>query len=407
MELESAGGAGAANTPTGHRTNPPPEADDKPTDNGDHPADAPNTPEHQPEGDDIAPSPADEGANGNDGGGNGGGGGSGGPTWYGTTSALIWVFLWICLAVWMAMGTLASNQFHDDLDALRQSGGNEYETSLVSLDQRVRLLQQLEATDRSAQELRFQLSSVEKELKITLKKKEDFDNKLEATNKKITALEEKQSFLGEQLLVALPDHAIDLAAELEKSRRSLEEIAPLKLRFESNINEVGVDIDRLTARKTDINAKIFVIEAETARTRGELATSPELTKLANDQQKSRLLYLSFFFAMPKNIVILMLALAMGALGSTIHLSRTAFGSSHKYPVSWYVMRPFHGMVLALAMYIMVKSGQYAVMEPSAANEDLNPFTISLLAIVSGLFSEKAYERLQRASEAVFEPKEPK
>lgn len=57
------------------------------------------------------------------------------------------------------------------------------------------------------------------------------------------------------------------------------------------------------------------------------------------------------------------------------------------------------MIVALAMYVMVKSGQFALFNTTEG--DLSPFVISFLGIISGMLADQAYKKLYTTGETVF------
>jgi hypothetical protein len=74
------------------------------------------------------------------------------------------------------------------------------------------------------------------------------------------------------------------------------------------------------------------------------------------------------------------------------------------PFSWYLFRPFLGAITALAIFILAKAGQITISDVSISQgfkEALNPYFISFLAIISGLLSEQAIERIRSAGATVF------
>ena len=86
---------------------------------------------------------------------------------------------------------------------------------------------------------------------------------------------------------------------------------------------------------------------------------------------------------------------MGVLGSLIFIS-IEFMKLPKDPLSkesysMYFLRPFLGMIVALAMYVMIKSGQSTLLD--SAEGDLSPFLLSFLGIISGMLAEQAYKRI--------------
>ncbi|MFQ5974048.1 MAG: hypothetical protein ACE5Q3_17110 [Alphaproteobacteria bacterium] len=58
--------------------------------------------------------------------------------------------------------------------------------------------------------------------------------------------------------------------------------------------------------------------------------------------------------------------------------------------------------MAVAVFILLKAGQLTITAASDTSANLNPFLISFIAIISGLLSEHAYERIQRAGVAIFQ-----
>ena len=102
----------------------------------------------------------------------------------------------------------------------------------------------------------------------------------------------------------------------------------------------------------------------------------------------------YYWAVPKPILKIVLILSMGVLGSlifvTIEFIKEPIGKFHQR-CTMYFFRPFLGMILALAMYVMIKSGQSTIL--GGNEEDLSPFLISFLGIISGMLAEKTYQRL--------------
>jgi len=101
--------------------------------------------------------------------------------------------------------------------------------------------------------------------------------------------------------------------------------------------------------------------------------------------------------MPIELLTLILTISMGGLGSIIFLTKQFFNYNEE-SLSWYFFRPFLGMITALVIYILSKSG----LSVMASSESVpNPFFMSFLAIVSGLFSEHAYEKIEEVGKNIF------
>ena len=103
-----------------------------------------------------------------------------------------------------------------------------------------------------------------------------------------------------------------------------------------------------------------------------------------------------FVTLPGSVLTLLLAIAMGALGSTLFVTGEYFGAATARPFAWYFFRPFLGMITALAVFIAFKAGQLTIsgVSPNSGIEmDLNPFLVSFFAVIGGLLSEHAIKRL--------------
>lgn len=119
-----------------------------------------------------------------------------------------------------------------------------------------------------------------------------------------------------------------------------------------------------------------------------------------------------FTTMDRSSLVIFLTMAMGMLGSTIYITQeyvrarsngqdagNQWQRSYR-PISWYIVRPFLGVATAISIYILAKAGQISLTSGSAA-QSLDPFFISFLAIISGLLSEQAIQRISRAADPIF------
>lgn len=103
-----------------------------------------------------------------------------------------------------------------------------------------------------------------------------------------------------------------------------------------------------------------------------------------------------------NIILLLLVAAGGFLGNMIHIatSFTTFVGAGKFQQSWilwYWVRPFTASALALALYFAFG----ATSDP--ANADID--RILTLAILSGLFTDIATQKLKEVFDVLFSPKD--
>lgn len=163
------------------------------------------------------------------------------------------------------------------------------------------------------------------------------------------------------------------------------EALKLKLRFlEGNIHKVDLELRDTRDLQTQYIHKHSVL----------IDTFSDIEYFEKFFQGfSSLLGIDSFWAIPTPILIIVLVLSMGVLGSLIFVTVEFLQEPESYPksLSMYLFRPFLGMILALSMYVMLKSGQSTFSDSS--DQNLSPFLISFLGIVSGMLAEQAYKRL--------------
>jgi len=107
---------------------------------------------------------------------------------------------------------------------------------------------------------------------------------------------------------------------------------------------------------------------------------------------------------PESVLVFVLIIAMGVLGSTIHITQYFLSGESGHSLTWYFIRPLLGTVTAVAIYILAKAGQL-VLDPSKASATMSPWFISFMAIISGLLSGAAIESISRAGRRFFESAE--
>ena len=96
-----------------------------------------------------------------------------------------------------------------------------------------------------------------------------------------------------------------------------------------------------------------------------------------------------------DMLVLLLVISMGVLGSALHLL-AVFVMNEKESMSFgeYPLRLAFGAVTAIVVYIIAKSGLPVLADTTkiGGGAPINPYFISLLAIVSGLMSDRAWIR---------------
>lgn len=73
------------------------------------------------------------------------------------------------------------------------------------------------------------------------------------------------------------------------------------------------------------------------------------------------------------------------------------------PISWYLLRPMLGSLTAIFLYYTILAGQvvFFVTDGTQQTESVNIYTISLLAIIAGTFTEEAFAKLYSVAKNAF------
>jgi hypothetical protein len=102
---------------------------------------------------------------------------------------------------------------------------------------------------------------------------------------------------------------------------------------------------------------------------------------------------AWLFAIPSEVLTMLLALVLGALGSALHMTRVLTDGEENPPFCWYLFRPCQGLLMALAMFVLLKAGQLTV--GASDTDSLSPFFVAFVGTMSGLLAPDAYRLLQR------------
>jgi hypothetical protein len=110
-----------------------------------------------------------------------------------------------------------------------------------------------------------------------------------------------------------------------------------------------------------------------------------------------------FSLQPSDFLVLVLVIVMGVLGSSLQLSYIYVNEFGSRNISFYVFRPFLGVLTALVVFIVTKAGVPLVTDTSklGGNAPINPYFISFIAIISGLLSERALAALREIGSGYF------
>ncbi|HRB97135.1 MAG TPA: helix-turn-helix transcriptional regulator [Nitrosomonas sp.] len=271
-----------------------------------------------------------------------------------TTGGLLWLLALYLGATWLAVGSLSSIQFRDDIE-------NNYKTTLNNI---------LDLKNLKAEDMQFRssmqvvVSDWEIELrKVAEKNAIKFEDFIDNNGYRMVCKDEQQK---ENIKIC--DQLLEAVAKYNSYRYNQSD---KKDKFDKAFEKINQAQDKTTSRNKadDLLARIEFM-------------------------------LKFQFwdmlAMPEQVLTLLLAIAMGVLGSTITMTWTFLRENTNLHLRWYLLRPFVGALSALVIFIFAKAGQMTLVA-DASNVTLNPFMLSLLGIASGLLSDRAYSQMSLVS----------
>lgn len=106
-----------------------------------------------------------------------------------------------------------------------------------------------------------------------------------------------------------------------------------------------------------------------------------------------------------DMLVLLLLISMGVLGSALNLL-AVFIANDRESLSFgeYPLRLAFGAVLAIVMFIIAKAGVPILADTSkiGGNAPLNPYFISLLAVVSGLMSDRSMSTIRNVANTMLQ-----
>jgi hypothetical protein len=117
--------------------------------------------------------------------------------------------------------------------------------------------------------------------------------------------------------------------------------------------------------------------------------------------------------LPREVDLLLLVLVGGALGAFLHCVRSfvAFAGNEELKGSWawwYYFHPFLGATLALASYLALRGGFLVIgTGTTTKTSELNPFALTGVALLVGMFSKNAITKLAELFDTLFQPSNPK
>jgi hypothetical protein len=110
--------------------------------------------------------------------------------------------------------------------------------------------------------------------------------------------------------------------------------------------------------------------------------------------------------MSREVALLVLTSALGALGGLVHLSSSLVSyvgnrSFRARWASWYLARPVLGAGMGLVLYLVIRAG-FLNLGDNAEDQAINVYGIAAVALLGGIYSKQATAKLQQVFTALFE-----
>ena len=111
------------------------------------------------------------------------------------------------------------------------------------------------------------------------------------------------------------------------------------------------------------------------------------------------------FPIALDVKLILIVMVAGGLGGLIHTATSfsdyvgneALNSSWMW---WYILRPFIAMILALIFYVVIRAG-FLSLSAGTNSANVNPYAITALAGLVGMFSKQATDKLNEIFNTLF------
>jgi hypothetical protein len=103
---------------------------------------------------------------------------------------------------------------------------------------------------------------------------------------------------------------------------------------------------------------------------------------------------------PTQVLTLVLTMIMGMLGSVVTMTWSFIKRDSDFTFRRFLILPFVGAMSAFIIFVFVRAGQLTLTS-GGTSQQLNPFVLSFVGIISGLLSERAYARMAQVGQNFF------
>ena len=160
---------------------------------------------------------------------------------------------------------------------------------------------------------------------------------------------------------------------------------------------------RWVGRNVTILLAVYLVGFALALAWGIIQLWPPPTAIS-DSLQPRVISLFFWsFPAPAEAHLLLLVILGSAIGTQAHVLRSLYWyvGNRQLKYSWmmrYMLMPFAGIALGLAFYFVIRGGFFSA---GTSVDALSPYGFVAMAVLVGMFTDQAMERLKKVAGALF------
>lgn len=284
----------------------------------------------------------------------------------------IWLLVLYIFTIWIVVGSLSAIQVRQDISEANQA----FNYASVT-DAKQRYEQQLEQIILDGDRMR-QKADTEWQL----------NNDIDSTLYNIVLLIEGNTDIPDYMIWDYPKRAnfIKRKQECAAPASAADPVCTLISEYDAKVLQLR-DLD-----SSELSQKLDAIQLDTSSRIESLQKNHPLVRYYPETDFWSVASYQWLLYVPQQVLVLFLTGAMGMLGSVITMTWSYVRNDNGLTLRRFLVLPLVGSMSAFIILVFVSAGQLTLTS-GREHSDLNPFTLSFLAIISGLLSERAYTRM--------------
>ncbi|MBP7002970.1 helix-turn-helix transcriptional regulator [Amaricoccus sp.] len=335
----------------------------------------------------------------------------------GTLFGALWILLLLALTIWLSVGSLAAIQVRAQLAEDEQElSFNDVQRAYEKYQERkAQIDRRLEAHDAVAEAFRDVDGAVEAIYRrlvsdelpdgfnpVAYSSTPEFMTQAEACAPQRAAAADPGSF-------ADASGAIDPAAAPDPAPPGDDAVAPEPAATLADAEDpcpLFADYDRLLSRAFQIDPAESAASYEAALLEAqeqtdELQSQEHLFKHFSAYEFFQFIGAPKLLLIPSEVLVLVVTMAMGVLGAAVSMTWLFIRQDGSMTARRFLILPLIGAVSAFIVFMFVRAGQLTL-TTGDAEDSLNPFVLSFIGVISGMLSERAYNRITEVGTSFFD-----